>query len=197
MPVVTAAHLTHLYVDRVDILDVLSAPLLGSLTISLMSTRQGPQSLSAQESVTRFLHQSRCHLESLSISEAMFTFDTSSRMFALEACSTISRLKLELHPRMVNGIVETLTSPSVLPNLRHLILCMSQPSGDEWTAILRMARSRRDAGMLKLVEVQFRLDEPDCYLAEDMRALTGDDFEMRVEKWDPPCRDHLYLEHLS
>ncbi len=196
-PVVTVAHLTHLHVDHTDVLDVLSAPLLGTLAIRLMTTLQGPRSSSAPESLTRFLHRSKCHLDSLSVSEAMFTLNTPSRMSALEACSTIPRLKLGLHSRMDSDIVEALTSPSVLPNLRHLILCMSLPSRDEWTTILRMARSRRDAGMLKLVEVQFELDEHDYHIAEDMRALTGDDFEMRVAKWDPPCRDPLSLEHLS
>ncbi|PBK70702.1 hypothetical protein ARMSODRAFT_1003301 [Armillaria solidipes] len=193
VPVVTVAHLTHLYVDRGDTLKFLSAPRLSSLTINPIQL--GPQPSSAQESITRFLHRSRCHLESLSIGKAVFTLDTPSRMFALEACSTISRLKLELHPQMINGIVEALTSPSVLPNLHHLILCLSKPSGDQYDALLHLVRSRRDAGLLKVVEVQFKAEGYEYYWEEDIQALNGDDFEMRVEKWDPPGRD-VYLRYL-
>ncbi|SJL13025.1 uncharacterized protein ARMOST_16461 [Armillaria ostoyae] len=190
VPVVTIAQLTHLYVDGVDVLNVLSAPLLSSLTINRIT--QGPRSSSTQEYITRFLHRSRCHLESLSVGKAIFTSATPSRVFALEACSTISRLKLELPPRMIN-IVEALTSPSVLPNLHHLILCLSQHSEDEWTTILHVVRSRRDAGLLKLVEVQFK-DEYDYHLdSGDIRTLIRDDHEMRVEKWNPPHQDHWYL----
>ncbi|KAK0443778.1 hypothetical protein EV421DRAFT_510864 [Armillaria borealis] len=188
-PVVTVAQLTHLYVDHVDILNFLSAPLLSSLTIS----RILPGSFSAQESITHFLHRSRCHLESLSVGKEIFTSATPGRVFALEACSTVSRLKLELPPRMISSVVEALTFPSVLPNLHHLILCVSQYSKDDRTAILRMARSRYDAGKLKLVEVQFQEEAYEYFCEEDVRALTGDDFAMRVEKWDPPCQDHLYL----
>ncbi|KAK0215724.1 hypothetical protein IW262DRAFT_232430 [Armillaria fumosa] len=199
-PVVTVAHLTHLYAN-IDALDVLSAPLLCSLVVRLWAQGKlhGPRSSSAQESLTRFLHRSKCHLESLSVSKDRFTLDTATRIFALEACSTISRLKLELDPEMSNfGIVEALTSPSVLPNLHHIILFMPLPSGDKWTTILRMARSRRDAGMLKLVELQFRReDKHDSCLADDMRALTQNDFEMRVVKRPPSCEDPLSPWHLS
>ncbi len=190
-PVIAVAQLTHLYVDRADILKSLFAPLLSSLTIGRFPA--GPRSSSAQESITRFLHRSRCHLESLSVSKAIFTSATPSRVFALEACSTISRLKLELHPRMINGIVEALTSPSVLPNLHHLILCISRHLKDEWAAIIGMVRSRRDAGLLKLVEVQFKVEAYERFCEEDIRALTREDFKMRIEKWDPPCLDPLYL----
>ncbi len=55
-----------------------------------------------------------------------------------------------------------------------------------------MACSRRDAGLLKLVEVQFQ-EEAYKFREEDIRTLTEDDFEMRIEKWDPPRQDHLYL----
>ncbi|SJL16119.1 uncharacterized protein ARMOST_19638 [Armillaria ostoyae] len=193
-PVVTVAQLTHLYVDGADILNFLSAPLLGSLTINPLTQR--PQSSSAQEYITRFLHRSRCHLESLSIGKEVFTLDTSTRMFALEACSTISRLKLELHPGLINGIVEALTSPSVLPNLHHLILCLFKPSGDEYVTLLPLVRSRSHAGSLKLVEVQYIQERYDRSLENDIRAHTGDgDLEMRVGKWDPPGRD-VYLWHL-
>ncbi len=48
-PVVTVTQLTHLYINRVDVLDVLSAPLLSSLTIGRIPAR--PQS---QKSITRF-----------------------------------------------------------------------------------------------------------------------------------------------
>ncbi|KAK0482345.1 hypothetical protein IW261DRAFT_1606246 [Armillaria novae-zelandiae] len=197
-PVVTMSHLTHLYAN-VDALDVLSTPLLDSLAVRLWAqgTLQGPRSYSPQESLTRFLHRSKCHLESLYVREEMFTLDTPTRIFALEACSTISRLTLELQPkRETFGLVEALTFPSVLPNLHHLVLVVSLPSRDEWTTVLRMVRSRRDAGMLKLVEIQsvFRVSELGSYVADDMRALTRDDFEMRVVR--PPRRDHLSLDHL-
>ncbi|PBK98673.1 hypothetical protein ARMGADRAFT_1161971 [Armillaria gallica] len=192
-PVVTVTQLTHLYVNRVDVLDVLSAPLLSSLTISRIVAR--PQS---QESITRFLHRSRCHLESLSIGDVVVTLGTPTIMSALEACSTVFRFKLELRPGML-GVVEALTSPSVLPNLHHLILCLSQDPKDELTAVLGMVRSRRDAGLLKLVEVQFGVDADwqARNRAVDIRALSRGDFEMRVEEWDPPSQDHLYLWHLS
>ncbi len=126
VPVAIVAQLTHLYVDGVNVLNALSAPLLSSLTI-IDPVPQGVHSPSAQESIARFLHRSRCHLENLSIGETVFTSATPSRVFALEACSTISRLKLELPPRMIN-IVKALASPSVLPNLHHLILCIPHHS---------------------------------------------------------------------
>ncbi|KAK0192167.1 hypothetical protein F5146DRAFT_1135921 [Armillaria mellea] len=113
-------------------------------------------------------------------------------MLALEACPTISSLKLQVHPQMINVIAKALAPTSVLPNLHHLILCISGHLEDEWAAIIGMVRSRRDAGMLKLVEVQFK-DKHDCYPAEDIRALSRGDFEMRVEEWDPPSEDHMYL----
>ncbi len=187
-PVVTVPQLTHLYIDVVDILNFLSAPLLSSLTIRRIS----PRLYSAQEPITCFLHRSRCHLESLSIRE-IFTSVTLSSVFALDACSTVSRLKLDLPPRMISSVAEALASPSVLPHLHHLIICISQYSYDAWTAILRMACSRRDAGMLKLVEVQFQEEAYEYLCEEDISALTGDDFAMRIEKWDPPRQEHLYL----
>ncbi len=195
-PVVTVAQLSHLFVMDADILNVLSAPLLSSLTIDHVQKRFQPPSFeSPQDSITRFLHRSKCHLQSLSVSKAIFASGTPSGLFALEACSTISCLKLDLPPRMINGIVEALTSPSVLPNLHQLILCISQPSEDECATILSMAHSRRDAGPLKLIGVQFQdeRNQNKYYLEEDMRALSGDDFEMRFERWNPPFADHVYL----
>ncbi|PBK98721.1 hypothetical protein ARMGADRAFT_1162008 [Armillaria gallica] len=192
-PVVTMAQLTHLYINGVDILDVLSAPLLSSLTIS--PVLQASYSSSPHESIARFLHRSRCHLESLSVGKVILTSVTPSRVFALEACHTISRLKLELPPGMIN-IVGALTSPSVLPNLHHLILCISGDPEDEWTTILHAVRSRRDAGLLKLVEVQFLDEVYEDICADDIRALTGDDFEMRFANWDPPGWDHHYLSDI-
>ncbi|KAK0215737.1 hypothetical protein IW262DRAFT_1401872 [Armillaria fumosa] len=195
-PVVTVTQLSHLYAVDAGVLKFLSTPLLSSLTIGRFPVEHWPPS--TQESVTLFLHRSGCHLESLSVSKAIFTSEaTPSRMFVSEACSTISCFKLELPPQMIDGIVEALASPSVLPNLRHLILCISQHLTEEWAAIIGMVRSCRNTGSLKLVEVQFRLDEQDCYPAEDIRALSGGDFEMRVEEWNPPSQDHLYLWQLS
>ncbi len=194
VPLVTVAQLSHLYVTNVDNLNVLSAPLLSSLT-AINYVPQGSQSPSAQETITRFLHRSRCHLESLSVSAEIFASAIPSRMFALDACSTISRLKLGLPPRMINGIVEALTSPSVLPKLQHLILCISHPSEDECATILGMVRSRRDGGLLKLVEVQFEQDKYRYHLEEGIRTTSGGDFEMRIEKWNPLFEDPFYLWH--
>ncbi|PBK98676.1 hypothetical protein ARMGADRAFT_586490 [Armillaria gallica] len=194
-PVVTVARLTHLYVDRVDILKFLSAPLLSSLTIGRIPARL--RSSSAQESITCFLRRSRCLLDSLSVGNAIYTLNAPSRMFASEACSTISRLKLELHPGMINGIVEALASPSVLPNLHHLILCLIKPSGDQYVTLLPLVCSRSHTGLLKLVEVQYMQERHDCSLGKDIRAHTGDgSLEMRVGKWDSPGRD-IHLWHLS
>ncbi|KAK0496402.1 hypothetical protein EDD18DRAFT_205744 [Armillaria luteobubalina] len=207
-PVVTVAHLTHLYAD-IHALEVLSAPLLGSLVVHLRTRRMriGPRLNFPQETLIRFLHRSKCHLESLSVSEDLFTSDPATGISILEACSTISRLKLELTMRRGNfGIVEALTSPSVLPNLQHLILLMPPSAGDQWNAILRMARSRRDAGMLNLVEIQFSClstvgeQRYGARLVGGMRlqigALTQDDFEMRIVKWLPSFEDPVSLEHL-
>ncbi len=66
----------------------------------------------------------------------------------------------------------------------HLIQCISQ---HDWTTIFHVVHSRRDAGLLKLVEVQFA--DEDCW-ADDIRE---DDFEMRFAKWDSPRWDHQYL----
>ncbi|KAK0496400.1 hypothetical protein EDD18DRAFT_205665 [Armillaria luteobubalina] len=127
-PVVTVAQLSHLYVVDAGVLKFLSAPLLSSLAIGRFPVEHWPPS--TQESITLFLHRSRCRLESLSVSKAIFTFEaTPNRMFVSEARSTISCLKLELPPQMIKGIVEALASPPVLPNLHHLILCISVSRG--------------------------------------------------------------------
>ncbi|KAK0215745.1 hypothetical protein IW262DRAFT_1299964 [Armillaria fumosa] len=131
--VVTLAQLTHLYVMDMGILDVLSAPLLSNQTLD--PTRQAFNSSTDHESLPRFLHRSRCRLESLSIGKEMFMTTMPSSVFALEACSTISRLKFEL--LRIDGI-EGLSFPSVLLNLRHLILCISQHTDDEWATVLAM-----------------------------------------------------------
>ncbi|KAK0232198.1 hypothetical protein EDD85DRAFT_103215 [Armillaria nabsnona] len=186
VPEVTVAQLTHLYVGGVDDLSVLSAPLLSSLTIA-------PDASFPHRSISLFFHRSRCHLESLSIGKGMFHSSADNSIFALEACSTVSRLKLELPPWLIFCVLEALASPSVLPNLRHLILCLSERSEDQWDAILDMVRSRRDTGMLKLVEIQSEEEGFEYFWEEDMRAITRGDFEMRVAKWDPPHQDHRYL----
>ncbi|KAK0496413.1 hypothetical protein EDD18DRAFT_1353157 [Armillaria luteobubalina] len=190
-PVVTMAHLTHLYADM-NALDVLSAPLLGSLVASPLVREQA-----ARPSIILPTRISPPISSPIEMSSREFEHPA-TRVFALEACSTISRLKFEIHPQMGNfDIVEVLTSPSVLPNLHHLILYMSRLSGDQWTTVLCMVRSRRDAGMLKLVEIHFTLeDEHDPYLAEGMRALIQDDFEMRFIKRHPFDEDPLAPWHL-
>ncbi|PBK70714.1 hypothetical protein ARMSODRAFT_1003307 [Armillaria solidipes] len=106
--VVTMAQLTHLYVDDVNVLNVLSAPLLNSLTID--PVRQAFYSSTEQESLARFFHRSSCRLESLSVGKAIFTSSTPSSVIASEACSTVFRLKLEL-PLLISSVVEAFTFP--------------------------------------------------------------------------------------
>ncbi|KAK0449534.1 uncharacterized protein EV420DRAFT_1750614 [Desarmillaria tabescens] len=185
---VVVAQLRHLCVEDADVLDTLTTPFLSSLAVS--DTGELAWTSSAQESVTRFLHRSRCHLESLSIGRTIFgSLAKINEILTLEACSTISRLKLEL-PSPIIDVTEDLASYSFPPNLHHLVLCLSHPSEDEWFAILHVVRSRRDAGVLKLVEVQFEGDQYENYMEEDIRALTVDDFEMRIGQ---PPRDDLGL----
>ncbi|SJL13024.1 uncharacterized protein ARMOST_16460 [Armillaria ostoyae] len=151
---VVMAELRHLYVDVADTLNVLTAPLLVSLTIS-ESTSQGSAYINS------FLCRSGCHLESLSYSMWMPMLGSVpptliGDMLSLEACYTISRLKLELGEEF-DQVAEVLTSSSVLPNLRHLIPCLTTPA-QEWYLIRDMLRSRRDVGLIKSIELQFKGD---------------------------------------
>ncbi|PBK63710.1 CoA-dependent acyltransferase [Armillaria solidipes] len=78
-------------------------------------------------------------------------------IFSSEACLTISYLKLEFCSEWY-GPAEALAPSSILPNLRHLVLCIEAKhfhrTKAERFALFNMIRSRRDAG-LKMIEVQF------------------------------------------
>ncbi|PBK70727.1 hypothetical protein ARMSODRAFT_955487 [Armillaria solidipes] len=200
---VVVAELRHLYVDHADLLNFITAPLLQSLTISKGQIEQSA-------CVTSFFRRSGCHLESLSYSlrrtpSASKPSALISNMLSSEACSTISRLKLELGDRF-DEVAQALTPSSVLHNLHHLILCVRTPvEKRDWYPIPNMIRSRRDVGVLRTVELQFNgeLFLNDTYedwepirnseIKEDVRALTGDNLEMRVERWDPPSHEHLLI----
>ncbi|KAK0432971.1 uncharacterized protein EV420DRAFT_1755118, partial [Desarmillaria tabescens] len=185
---VTMAELRHLYVNSADYLNFLTAPLLQSLTIS--------EPMRGSVSVPSFLRRSGCHLENLSYNMRAAAWLSSeppvlvSNILSSEACSTVSRLKLELDKRF-DEVAEALTSLSVLPNLRHLILCVTTPVEEyEWNAIPDMIRFRRDAGLLKAVELQItdygsgRSDEYD--ITTEIKGLAGDNLEMRIEEWNSP-----------
>ncbi|KAK0443795.1 hypothetical protein EV421DRAFT_511604 [Armillaria borealis] len=188
---VVMAELCHLYVDVADTLNVLTAPLLVSLTIS-ESTSQGSAYINS------FLRRSGCHLESLSYSMWMPMLGSVpptliGDMLSLKACYTISHLKLELSEEF-DQVAEVLTSSSVLPNLRHLILCLTTPA-QEWYLMRDILRSRRDVGLIKSIELQFkgdgreRWDKYDRAVAE-MRELNGDNLEMQIKDWNPPSQEH-------
>ncbi|KAK0443804.1 hypothetical protein EV421DRAFT_512095 [Armillaria borealis] len=192
---VVMAQLYHLYVNDVDILNLLTAPKLTGLTINHRRVLRPPPVL---EDVAHFLRRSGCHLESLSMGRGIFGSTVLiSEILSLEACSTISRLTFQASERLVD-VGLALTS-SVLPNLHHLILYVSLPSKDRWSVILGMVRYRRDRGMLKMVELQ--IADKGCVLnwsriredeiITDIRALAGDNLEVRVEKWNPQGREHL------
>ncbi|KAK0445992.1 uncharacterized protein EV420DRAFT_1648223 [Desarmillaria tabescens] len=192
---VVMAELRELYVQDLDILKLLTAPILQSLTI----TADIPKSLS---NVTLFFHRSGCRLESFSICMDVLESEpptSISNMFSSEACSTISHLKLELGSVWYN-IARALTSSSILSNLHRLILCFENQyfrhSQTERLPLLDMIRSRRDAG-LKTIEVQFNEEEgsdfDDRDIEADIRILIGDNLEMRVEKWSSLHLDHRLL----
>ncbi|KAK0482287.1 hypothetical protein IW261DRAFT_1026760 [Armillaria novae-zelandiae] len=191
--VVTLARLTHLYVMDMCILDVLSTPFLSSLTLD--PTQHAFHSSTDYESLPHFLHRSRCLLETLSIGRGIFLTTMPSSVFALEACSAVSRLKFELLSQRIDAITG-LNSPSILPNLHHLILCISQHTDDEWATVLAVVRSRRDAGTLKLVEIQFEEKGFEYFYEVDVQGLIRDGFEARFTEWDPPRKDHRYLSNM-
>ncbi|PBK70730.1 hypothetical protein ARMSODRAFT_90697 [Armillaria solidipes] len=197
---VIMAELRHLSVDCADFANFITAPLLQHLTVS---GSPGQQSAC----ITSFLHRSGCHLESFScIEHTLVELSSESpaligNMLSSEACSTISRLKIQLDPQL-DQFAGALSLPSVLPNLRHLILCIVAPAEkDEWYPILDMIRSRHDAGLIKTVELQFADDECASMYGYDItaetRALTGDRLEMRVEAWNPPAMEDWARFHGS
>ncbi|PBK98728.1 hypothetical protein ARMGADRAFT_1162014 [Armillaria gallica] len=184
---VVMAQLRHLHVDSYHALNFLNAPMLDSLAITDFSQI----GLSSSDSTTRFLRQSGCRLESLSMSMAMHPSVSSasiSSIFSPEACLSISYLKLEIFSEWY-GVAKALAPSSILPNLRHLVLCVENQhfrhTMAERFALFDMIRSRRDAG-LKTIEVQFEdrgWGSWDADLEADIRGLIGDNLEMQVGKW--------------
>ncbi|PBK95832.1 hypothetical protein ARMGADRAFT_1061644 [Armillaria gallica] len=183
---VVMAELRQLYVEDSDTLNLLMVPMLQSLTIVNV-----PKS---SPSIAPFLGRSGCRLESLSMCP-QGPLALISNIFSSEVCSTISRLKLELGPSW-DGIPEILAPSSVLPNLCHLVLCFpfwySDHRKTERHAFLDMIRSRSGkAGLLKTIEASFERSISTA-LIEDIRAIIGDNVEMRVEGWSPLNLDYRY-----
>ncbi len=180
---VVMAELRQLYVENPDTLNLLTAPMLQSLTIDRVSKRA--------PSIALFLRRSGCRLESLSMCESALISNISS-----EACSMISHLKLELGPDW-DGIAKILAPSLILPNLRHLVLCLggqySRHGETERLAFLDMIRSRCKAGLLKTIEIQFGWGAPTAHIIDaEIRAVIGDNVEMRVEKWSSLDLDYRY-----
>ncbi|KAK0446035.1 uncharacterized protein EV420DRAFT_914055 [Desarmillaria tabescens] len=191
MPMVIT-QLRHLHVDYVDILNFLIAPLLNSLAINGIPQRAS----SRTECLVHFLDRSRCRRQSLTIGSKAITASqqlssTIRQILSSEACSTLSRLKFELGSRL-NDASRTFEPSLVIPNLSYLALCISRPSKD-LSSVSSDLLPRCDVGWLKEIEVQFQDKEYEDILIADIRALCGGDWDMRVEEWDPLCRDHLLL----
>ncbi|SJL17712.1 uncharacterized protein ARMOST_21272 [Armillaria ostoyae] len=187
---VVMAELRQLYVEHSDTLDLLTAPMLQSLTI--VEVREGSPSSSG---IAPFLRRSGCRLESLSMC-AQGPLALLSNIFSSEACSTISHLKLELGPGW-DDISKILAPSSFLPNLCHLGFCFPyRYSGHRRTqrlAFLDMIGSRCKAGALKTVKTSFEKGISTAHIIEeDIRAVIGDNVEMRVEGWSPLDLDYRY-----
>ncbi|KAK0215811.1 hypothetical protein IW262DRAFT_1496628 [Armillaria fumosa] len=200
---VIMAELCQLFVQDLDILDLLTAPMLHSLAIAGAS----PTSLSC---IPAFFHRSGCHLESFSIEMAIMEWESSTLIidtFSSEACSAISYLKLDIGSEWRNvskAFVSSFVSSSILPNVRHLVLCLrdhnyrskkktSKWLKTEWPSLLDMIRSRCKTGLLAVIEVQFAMAlalYADGDIIADIQALVGDNLEMRVEKACPVALDH-------
>ena len=118
-----------------------------------------------------------------------------SNIFSSHACSMISHLKLELGPDW-DGISKILAPSSMLPNLRHLVLCFESGYLLHKTmgfTLLNMIRSRCKAGQLKMIEISFEKGSYTTHIMEeDIRAVIGDNVEMRVEEWTPLYLDYRY-----
>ncbi|KAK0215712.1 hypothetical protein IW262DRAFT_1299934 [Armillaria fumosa] len=164
-----------------------------------------PGSVSA---ITHFLRRSGCQLESLSMHMEIFQSELSaliSEMLSSEACSATSHLKLVLGAQLVK-VANTLTPSSVLLSLHRLVLCMEAENfpGEQTKWLVNMIPSRRDAGLLKTIEVQFgdqynyHGDEDEDVGEDDdrtltafhdveagIRALINENLDLRVETWNP------------
>ncbi|PBK95829.1 hypothetical protein ARMGADRAFT_750050 [Armillaria gallica] len=112
------------------------------------------------------------------------------------ASSMVSwHLKLELGPDW-DGVSEILAPSSILPNLRHLVLCFESGYLLHKTmgfTLLNMIRSRCKAGQLKMIEASFEKGSYTAHIMEeDIRDVIGDNLEMRVEEWSPLYLDYRY-----
>ncbi len=59
--------------------------------------------------------------------------------------------------------------------------------------LLNMIRSRCKAGQLKMIETSFEKGSYSAHIMEeDIRAVIGDNVEMRVEEWTPLYLDYRY-----
>ncbi|KAK0244633.1 hypothetical protein EDD85DRAFT_206578 [Armillaria nabsnona] len=188
---VVMAELRQLYVKDSDTLDLLTAPMLQSLTIVKV-----PERSQSSSSIPPFLRRSGCRLESLSICTDMPSA-LISNIFSSEACSMIShlKLKLKLGPNWAD-ISEILAHSSMLPNLRHLVLCFASgyfPQKKKRLALLNLIRSRCKAGVLKTIEISFERGISTPHIIEaDIRAVIEDNVEMRVGEWSPLDLDYRY-----
>ncbi len=201
---VVLAQLCRLYIGELGILGCLTAPMLKHLTLTKDPSRCPPSGNA--EYIDIFLRRSGCHLESLSVDKYLLwreSLDSITELLSSEACSTISHFKSKLD---LHDFWFILTPSDVLPNLRNLVLCLLMPAPRiEWEEVSPLIRSRRDAGVLKTVELQFEDDQElqikagedeDSYplsedeIKEDIRALAGDNLEMWVAKWNPPNSEH-------
>ncbi|KAK0204090.1 hypothetical protein DFS33DRAFT_859415 [Desarmillaria ectypa] len=193
---VVMAELCQLYVEDLDILNFLTAPMLQSLTI----TADSSESLT---NITLFFRRSQCRLESFSICMDVLESEPSasiSNIFSSEACSTVSHLKLGLSSVWCN-ISRALTPSSMLPSLHRLILCFGHQyfrhTQTERLALLDMIRSRCKAGLLKTIEVQFDAEGwsicEDRDIEVDIRDLIEDNLEMQIGKWSSLHLDHRLL----
>ncbi len=210
-------HIRCLFAGKVAMLDWVTCPRLESLVLSMHEWEWFFQDRNYHTTVSawiiHFLQRSGCHLKSLSVDDYELACLQRSyhNPFPHDAFSTLSYLKINL--RLGKGglspagelVVQSLTpssdAPVLLPSLGHLVLCidLSRPETFDWQALLNLICFRRDAGLLKVIEVQFKdsrgsqsvVTEFDMTAA--IRALTGDKLEMRVEKWNPPSEEHWSL----
>ncbi len=187
-PPMVMAELRELFVEDSDILDLLTAPMLQSLTIVDV-----PEGSPSSSGIAPFLRRSGCRLESLSMC-ADIPSALISNIFSSQACSMISHLKLELGPNW-DGIFKILAPSSILPNLRHLVVCFASGYPLHKTkgfTLLNMIRSRCKAGQLKTIETSFERGSSTAHIIEDIRAVIGDNVKMRVEEWSPLYLDYRY-----
>ncbi|KAK0480818.1 hypothetical protein IW261DRAFT_1607404 [Armillaria novae-zelandiae] len=184
---VIMAELCQLFVEDLDLLDCLTAPMLQSMTISGGSS----ESFSC---IHAFFQRSGCHLESFSIEMEIMESVSSTSIsdtFSSEACSTISYFKLGIDSDG-KALISSFASPLILPNLRHFVLCFGHHNffrKNEWPAVLDIIRPRCEAGLLNVIEVQ--LVHSDRDIIADVQALVGDNLEIRLDKQRPICLNHL------